>query len=226
MVKNSVEKFSGTGSVFDDVESRQSKARSARSPEVIEEARRIVEGEPSIPSRRLSSRLNVSQTTAMKLLTEDLKLFPYKIQVAQQLTDAADEKRFKFAGELCRMIDGQVMDINRIIFTDEAYFWLDGYVNRQNYRIWGTQKPELLRTKPLHPKKLTVRCGLCSEGTVGPWFIESSITSEMHHDMLLSNVLLQLRDRHWIDGFYFQHDRAPPHTTRLNLELLKQHFGS
>lgn len=221
-----VDKFKRTGSVNYDTEARSSMERTVRTPEIVENARKLVQEEPSISSRRLSQRLRVSQTTAMKLLKEDLACFPYKIQVGQQLTDAAVEKRYSFAGELCQMIDDKSIDITKIIFTDEAHFWLDGYVNRQNYRIWGTEKPELLRTKPLHPKKLTVWCGLSAQGIIGPFFIETSITSESYNRMLKEQILPAVDDIDDWGEFYFQHDGAPPHTTALNLGLLKERFGS
>lgn len=225
-IEKLIEKFKRTGSVEDDTEARSSKTKTARTPDLVESAKQMVEEEPTISSRRLSQRLNVSQSTAMKILREDLVCFPYKIQVAQQLTDAAVAKRFDFACEVCQQIDDNSIDIKKIIFTDEAHFWLDGYVNRQNFRIWGTEKPELLRTKPLHPKKLTVWCGLTSTGYIGPIFIESSITSEVYHEMLVSEILPEIEKRNWKDDHHFQHDGAPPHTARLNLQLLHQHFGS
>ena len=45
--------------------------------------------------------------------------------------------------EILRRIDLQNMPIlaKKFFFSDEAHFDLDGYVNKQNYRIWGTQNP-------------------------------------------------------------------------------------
>ncbi|GFY05605.1 putative LOC100569746 [Trichonephila clavipes] len=31
----------------------------------------------------------------------------------------------------------------RILFSDEAHFWLNGYVNKQNYRIWSEANPQV-----------------------------------------------------------------------------------
>ncbi|GFX02700.1 uncharacterized protein TNCV_2011441 [Trichonephila clavipes] len=44
----------------------------------------------------------------------------------------------------------------RILFTDEAHFWLNGYVNKQNCRIWSEANPQVYVETPLHPEKLTV----------------------------------------------------------------------
>ncbi|GFT14218.1 hypothetical protein TNCV_4591011 [Trichonephila clavipes] len=39
----------------------------------------------------------------------------------------------------------------RILFSDEAYFWLNGYVNKQNCRIWSEANPQVYVETPLHP---------------------------------------------------------------------------
>ncbi|GFW64011.1 hypothetical protein TNCV_707161 [Trichonephila clavipes] len=39
---------------------------------------------------------------------------------------------------------------------DEAHFWLNGYVNKQNCRIWSEANPQVYVETPLHPEKLTV----------------------------------------------------------------------
>ncbi|GFX96155.1 hypothetical protein TNCV_2290441 [Trichonephila clavipes] len=44
----------------------------------------------------------------------------------------------------------------RILFSDEAHFWLNGYVNKQNGRIWSEANPQVYVETPLHPEKLTV----------------------------------------------------------------------
>ncbi|GFV24503.1 DUF4817 domain-containing protein [Trichonephila clavipes] len=48
----------------------------------------------------------------------------------------------------------------RILFSDEAHFWLNGYVNKQNCRIWSEANPQVYVETPLHSEKLTVWCAL------------------------------------------------------------------
>ncbi|GFU27851.1 histone-lysine N-methyltransferase SETMAR [Trichonephila clavipes] len=43
----------------------------------------------------------------------------------------------------------------RILFSDEAHFWLNGYVNKQNCRIRSEANPQVYVETPLHPEKLT-----------------------------------------------------------------------
>ncbi|GFX49482.1 uncharacterized protein TNCV_4901241 [Trichonephila clavipes] len=52
----------------------------------------------------------------------------------------------------------------RILFSDEAHFWLNGYVNKQNYRIWSEANPQVYVETPLHPEKLTVWGALWAGG--------------------------------------------------------------
>ncbi|GFX98209.1 hypothetical protein TNCV_4908521 [Trichonephila clavipes] len=48
--------------------------------------------------------------------------------------------------------------------SDEAHFWLNGYVNKQNCRIWSEANPQVYVETPLYPEKLTVWCALWAGG--------------------------------------------------------------
>ncbi|GFY12322.1 hypothetical protein TNCV_284251 [Trichonephila clavipes] len=48
--------------------------------------------------------------------------------------------------------------------SEEAHFWLNGYVNKQNSRIWSEANPKVYVETPLHPEKLTVWCALWAGG--------------------------------------------------------------
>ncbi|GFW53561.1 hypothetical protein TNCV_4814671 [Trichonephila clavipes] len=52
----------------------------------------------------------------------------------------------------------------RILFSDEAHFWLNGYINKQNCRIWSEANPQVCAETPLHPEKLTLWCALWAGG--------------------------------------------------------------
>ncbi|GFV96680.1 uncharacterized protein TNCV_3387731 [Trichonephila clavipes] len=57
--------------------------------------------------------------------------------------------------------------------SDEAHFWLNGYVNKQNCRIWSEAKPQVYVETPLHPEKLTVWCALWAGGIIGLYFFKN-----------------------------------------------------
>ncbi|GFX24682.1 uncharacterized protein TNCV_3344621 [Trichonephila clavipes] len=59
------------------------------------------------------------------------------------------------------------------LFSDEAHFWFNGYVNKQNCRIWSEANPQVYVETPLHPEKLTVWCALWAGGIIGPYFFKN-----------------------------------------------------
>ncbi|GFU94961.1 hypothetical protein TNCV_332971 [Trichonephila clavipes] len=61
----------------------------------------------------------------------------------------------------------------RILFSDEAHFWLNGYINKQKCRIWSEANPQVYVETPLHPEKLTVWCALWAGGIIGPYFFKN-----------------------------------------------------
>ena len=38
----------------------------------------------------------------------------------------------------------------------DAHFHIGGYVNKQNCRIWGSENPNVIIEKPMHPQRGTV----------------------------------------------------------------------
>ncbi|GFX58982.1 putative transposable element [Trichonephila clavipes] len=93
-----------------------------------------------------------------------------------------------------------------ILAVDEAHFWLNGYVNKQNFRIWSEGNPQVYVETPLHAEKLTVRCALWAGGIIGPYFFKND-------------------EGHKITELWFQQDDATCHTARATIDLLKDTFG-
>ena len=89
-------------------------------------------------------------------------------------------------------IDLQKMPISvkNIILSDEAHFDLIGYVNIQNYRIWGTENPHAYIEKPTHPKQVTVWCG----SIIWPFVFENeegeAVTVNSNRDRAMLNEFL------------------------------------
>ncbi|GFX79257.1 putative DD41D transposase [Trichonephila clavipes] len=52
----------------------------------------------------------------------------------------------------------------RVLFSDEAHSWLNGYVNKENCRFWSEANPHVYVETPLHPEKLTLWCALWAGG--------------------------------------------------------------
>lgn len=226
-VSDLVAKFEETGSVADRMESVVGPRVTARTPEAVDAAREVVEEDQQLVStRRLSQAIGVSQATAHRIMNEDLNLFPYKLQTVQPLPNDAPARRSDFANLILEAVDENRLNLSNVWFTDEAHFWLGGYVNRQNYRIWGTERPTVAVVKPLHPEKLTVWCAVSSDCVLGPYFFDSTVNTDRYIEMLKSKFLPEAYGEGMIADFWFQQDGAPPHRTHAVFDFLHQHFGS
>ena len=84
--------------------------------------------------------MNISRRSLQRIL-KLVHAFPYKITTVQPLKEASQEQRKVFAVKVLQMIDRGEIDQHHIWWSDEAHFHVSGYVNTQNFRIWGTENP-------------------------------------------------------------------------------------
>ncbi|GFV82192.1 putative transposable element [Trichonephila clavipes] len=118
----------------------------------------------------------------------------------------------------------------RILFSDEAHFWLNGYVNKQNCRIWSETNPQVYVETPLHPEKLTAWCALWAGGIIGPYFFKNdeghnvTVNGDRYRAMI-TNFFIPELNNHEVQELWFQQDGATCHTARATIDLLKDTFG-
>ena len=72
---------------------------------------------------------------------------------------------------MLQITDESKIGVGCLWFTYEVHFHLEGFMNKQNWRIWGTENPSLSTAKLLHSPKINVWAGLFSKGIIGPFFI-------------------------------------------------------
>ncbi|GFU34711.1 uncharacterized protein TNCV_1994181 [Trichonephila clavipes] len=117
-----------------------------------------------------------------------------------------------------------------ILFSDEAHFWLNGYVNKQNCRIWSEADPQVYVETPLHPEKRTVWCALWAGGIIGPYFFKNdeghniTVNGDRYRAMI-TNFFIPELNNHDVQELWFQQDGATCHTARATIDLLKDTFG-
>ncbi|GFV44458.1 uncharacterized protein TNCV_4737121 [Trichonephila clavipes] len=117
-----------------------------------------------------------------------------------------------------------------ILFSDEAHFWLNDYVNKQNCRIWSDANPQVYVETPLHPEKLTVWCALWAGGIIGPYFFKNdeghnvTVNGDRYRAMI-TNFFIPELNNHDVQELWFQQDGATCHTARAPINLLKDTFG-
>ncbi|GFV11323.1 uncharacterized protein TNCV_3724121 [Trichonephila clavipes] len=117
-----------------------------------------------------------------------------------------------------------------ILFSDEAHFWLNGYVNKQNCRIWSEANPQVYVKTPLHPEKLTVWCALWTGGIIGPYFFKNdeghnvTVNGDRYRAMI-TNFFIPELNNHDVQELWFQQDGGTYHTARATIDLLKDPLG-
>ena len=107
-----------------------------------------------------------------------------------------------------------------VFFSDEATFFVNGTVNRQNYRYWSDKNPHwMIETHTQHPQKVNVWAGICNNQIIGPYFFDGTLTGERYWAFLQRELIPELVRRfpddvncHLIHRLlWFQQDGAPPH---------------
>ncbi|GFW35195.1 DUF4817 domain-containing protein [Trichonephila clavipes] len=157
-----MERFHTTFTLIDN--SHLQRRRTVRTEEAIATVERSIEEDPNESIRHRAQELDLCPSTLWKILRKDLGLRAYKIQLVQELKPNDHQVRRRFV-EYAQNEIAVVPDFHkRILFSDEAHFWLNGYVKKQNCRILSETNPQVYVETPLHPEKLTVWCALWAGG--------------------------------------------------------------
>ncbi|GFS67778.1 hypothetical protein TNCV_4364351 [Trichonephila clavipes] len=118
----------------------------------------------------------------------------------------------------------------RILFSDEAHFWLVECLRQQTNEIWSEANPQVYVETPLHPEKLTVWCALWAGGIIGPYFFKNDeghnvpVNGDRYRAMI-TNFFIPELNNHDVQELWFQQDGATCHTARATIDLLKDTFG-
>ena len=122
-----------------------------------------------LPIRRRSQQLTSVAQQRVKFLGKHLVVKPFKVQLVQKLKPN-DLPQHRIFGEwaLGKLGEDSLL-YRKIVFSNEAYFRLNVYVNKQNWRFQSEGEPEALQKLPMHSKKVTVWCALWAGGIIGPY---------------------------------------------------------
>ena len=128
-----------------------------------------------------SGECHISRTLARKVLKQDLGRKPYKIPMYHQIKPGDYQKRVEFAEWFLRIPQAKS---EYLIVSDEAYFYLTESLNRQNNRIWETERPTDGIEKPLHSEKILVFCAISATKIYGPYYFSTSVNQHNYLEML------------------------------------------
>lgn len=111
----------------------------------------------------VSTRVNENQHLSM---LENLYSSPYEIQLTQEFKPRDHLQRRKFAEFALEQLNADRFFYREMLFSGEANFWLNGFVDKQNCRIWSKNKPHNYHEVSSSPK-LTVWCAFHAGGIIG-----------------------------------------------------------
>ena len=225
-IKAMVSKFRENGSTVD--KRRFGRPRTVKTSVTGQAVSESVAERPNTSIRKRCTQLTMSRSSLQRILKEDLRYHPYKIQLTQELQLTDYQKRFDFSQKLLQLADDENF-ITNLIMTDEAHFQLNGEVNKQNCRIWASENPREIHEHPLHPLKVTVWCGVTSSRIIGPYFFEDSdgntetVNGNRYRQMLQKYLFHEMEDMN-TENIWFQQDGATAHTARETMDMLRTHF--
>ncbi|XP_015117728.1 histone-lysine N-methyltransferase SETMAR [Diachasma alloeum] len=200
-------------------------ARISQMEKVTDKVEKHLKNHPTSNSiRKTAAKLEFNRETLRLIIKHFLKLHPHKITSHEFFTQAAIGKQLEFSKVLTQMFEIAEIEANRIIVLDEAYFYLNGNVNKQNYRFWRRENPHSSVAKPLHPTKVTVWAALSIKQIhVEIW--DGTITGESYLEMLETKFFPFAKKKGLVKDFYFMQDGATPHRTNDVFAALHKVYG-
>ena len=99
------------------------------------------------------ARSGIIKSSVNRILRDKLKCHPYKRKVMQNLKETDFQKTLDFAHEFT---ENFLDDLDFMIRSAEAYFYIDGSVHTRNAYIRLSENPQSFVTKPLHSEKICV----------------------------------------------------------------------
>ena len=113
----------------------------------------------------------------------------WKSHLVQKLNDGDPDGRDEFWNWYLNECDLGDDFQDRILWTDEAQFKLNGSVNKHNYVYYSTENPNLVEEVPINSPGVTVWGGISS---FAPVFFEETVHQENYLNMLEDKVMPEL----------------------------------
>lgn len=170
---------------------------------------------------------NVSRESIRKILHDD-GLFPYKFKKGQKLITPHKEKRMI---QCYHFLDIHVRDktfFDRVYWTDESIFTLNGHVNKQTMRFWARTDPKKYIEISHHPSKVMMFAAIHKTKGIIRGFFDRNVDQYSYVKMLEDNIMPAIIKKrsnpHDISEDVWMQDGAPCHTTEYSLSYLYSNF--
>jgi len=183
---------------------------------------RMVHRSPRTSTQRIVRRLRIPHTRVWRTLHAE-RMYPYHVQQVQHLPPDDLAERLNF----CKWLNGSREVHPYIMFTDDAQFNRDGVNNTHNAHVWGDENPHATVESNFQQRfSVNVWCAVLDEQLKGPLILEGGLTGETYLRLLQEELPQVLEDVHLNkrSRMFFQHDGAPPHSSRGVTNFLNYRF--
>ncbi|CAF4255107.1 unnamed protein product [Rotaria sordida] len=150
-------KFDETGSVEDAP--RSGRPRTVRTEENMERVSETFLLHPQTSKKRASIDLGISRRSLGRLM-QDLNLKLYKPRLLQALNEDDPDRRTEFCEWVLDSFEEDPTLLDRILWTDEAIFKVNGRVNSHNCVYWSDTNPHLVIEQELNVPQVVVWGGI------------------------------------------------------------------
>ena len=142
-----------------------------RTAELIESVRESLQQRPKRSVRKQSQSLGMSRETCRRMLVNNIRAYPYKIQTLQTLTVSDKKQKKAVAVKMLNKIE-ETRNFLNLLWTSQMKptSILAENKTKQNSKTnvcWGSSRPNEVATKPLHSRKCTVWAAISGTGIIG-----------------------------------------------------------
>ncbi len=146
--------------------------------------------------------------------------YPYKFSICHKLNPGDGARCVKFCHWILDFASNENM-FNKFYFSNEERFYLNEYINAQNFRTWSAINPHQFMESPLDPQKIGFFCATSGEKIVGPSFFTTAINEDQYKDLMLDFISQLSRNK---QKYFFQQDGVCIHTKSTTIDFLGPFF--
>ena len=191
----------------------------------VEKVRELIKSDETLSIKQISEKTGISTKAVWIILRERLNLYPYKPHCVHPLTEDHKQRRLEFCSWLLQQSDNFPQ---KVIFSDEKKFQERSDPNRQNVRYWGEEDPNVrVENRIQGGKSLMCWAALIDGSVIIHWYEEKETVNPFNYLETLKNVMWpKIKRVSNAQGYVFQQDGAPSHTTEMVREWLASKFGT
>ena len=204
------DKFEADGTVHDVHKGHSGRPRSSTSPTKQENLLERLQQSPRKSVRQAARETGISKSSTHRILKR-VHLKSFKPVLVHALNEDDPDRRVQFCEWYLANCTQDADFPNKIVWSDEALFKLNGSVNRHNCTYWASENPHDVSKHHTNLPGVTVWCGLSAFGVIGPYFFDNAVNGPVYLKLLQETVMPLIRRLFRYNDFYFQQDGAPPH---------------